>query len=177
MQFSPSLEKHLCAVEWLIQTKWLWSAQSQKRHLYHTPTPKVPGPSRKRGQKDSESWRLEKITVKCHLLGMMGYCAYELTAAKAIRIRPGEDQAREPPSVEEGKTHEVPPLAKELFVAGGPWGGGVVHGGFPCSSGWFISMNRKAALVRTEKDRNKCRELWGGGPRKSLRGAWGVDIM
>lgn len=38
----------------------------------------------------------------------------------------------------------------------------MVHGGFPCSSGWFISMNRKTALVRTEKDRNKGRELWGG---------------
>lgn len=50
----------------------------------------------------------------------MGYYAYERTAAKAIRIRPGEDQAREPPSMEKGGTHEVPPLAKELFVAYGP---------------------------------------------------------
>lgn len=38
----------------------------------------------------------------------------------------------------------------------------MVHGGLPYSSGWFISMNMKAALVRTAKDRNKGRELWRG---------------
>lgn len=92
----------------------------------------------------------------------MGHYAYELTAAMTIWIRPEEDQAREHPSLEKGGTHEVPPLAKELFEADGPWGNGVVHGGLPCSGGWFISMNTKAALVRTAKDRNKGGELWRG---------------